>query len=97
MKIRQGFVSNSSSSSFVILKRNLTEHQIQLIKDHYEVCSQLSAQGSRLALYCKEDDIWEIRETDFTIEGQTWMDNFSMNDYLSLIVQVNPNDVDWGD
>ena len=34
MKIRQGFVSNSSSSSFVINKINLSEKQIEQIKNH---------------------------------------------------------------
>ena len=32
MKIRSGFVSNSSSSSFVILKSDMTEKQIELMK-----------------------------------------------------------------
>lgn len=34
MKIRSGFVSNSSSASFVIPLSDITEKQIQLIKDH---------------------------------------------------------------
>ena len=32
MKIRKGFVSNSSSSSFVILKSALTEEQIKKVR-----------------------------------------------------------------
>jgi len=36
MKIRQGFVSNSSSSSFVIYKPILTKTQIEGIKDWYD-------------------------------------------------------------
>ena len=37
MKIRNGFVSNSSSSSFIINKENLTPNQIERIKNHIEV------------------------------------------------------------
>jgi hypothetical protein len=33
MKIRNGFVSNSSSSSFVICKQNLSKKQIEGIQD----------------------------------------------------------------
>ena len=34
MKIRYGLVSNSSSSSFTLLKRHLTEKQIEQIKEY---------------------------------------------------------------
>ena len=34
MKIRNGFVSNSSSSSFVIERKNLSKKQIRKIKNH---------------------------------------------------------------
>jgi len=77
MKIRNGFVSNSSSSSFVIQKNNLTVKQIEMIKNHSEEAKKIGMD------YC--DDTWDIVETENTIEGFTFMDNFDMCNYLSKI------------
>ena len=84
MKIRQGFVSNSSSSSFVINKINLSEKQIEQIKNH----------GSYMR-YNEQSDAWTIEEDEFEISGSTWMDNFSMLEYLEKI-NVDISKVKWG-
>jgi hypothetical protein len=67
MKVRIGFVSNSSSSSFVINKQYLSPEQIQIIKKHRDR---------------KERDAWEIYEDNIYIRGQTSMDYFDMYYYL---------------
>lgn len=41
MKIRAGFVSNSSSSSYIIRKSNLTSEQLYMIKNHIDYCYDL--------------------------------------------------------
>ena len=90
MKIRSGFVTNSSSSSFMIAKKNLTLDQIEKIKSHIKVASELNME------YVDPLDSWDISETDDKITGFTIMDNFNMYLFLKLI-GVDDNDVEWED
>ena len=78
MKKRQGFVSNSSSSSFVIRKDLLTREQIMLIKNHMK-------KGLVHDYGIGENDEWTIEESVFLLRGRTWMDNFDMQRYFKLI------------
>jgi hypothetical protein len=54
MKIRQGFVSNSSSSSFVIQKKDLEESQIKAIHNHLEVGKLFKTNKNSLIEQLKE-------------------------------------------
>ena len=72
MKIRAGFVSNSSCSSFVIGKAHITELQIKLIHKHAEIGDD-------------ESNAWTISENAVRIHGFTIMDNFDMSAYLKDI------------
>ena len=96
MKIRNGFVSNSSSSSFVIYKQNLTEEQIEKIMNVSEICLSMTSQDTQDETFWGWDsDPWRLVETELTVEGSTWMDNFSMYDYLIKFVGVNPDKIKW--
>lgn len=69
MKIRSGFVSNSSSSSFVISKNDITYAEGQKLLN-YENSSSES---------------WSFYENDDTIGGFTIMDNNGLWEYLESI------------
>jgi hypothetical protein len=86
MKIRNGFVSNSSSSSFVISKKDLTTKQIYSINNHIEIAEYLGIKTW--------ESPWDIRENDEFIEGYTYMDNFDMDEFLEKI-GVDKSKIDW--
>lgn len=88
MKIRYDFVTNSSSSSFIISKKYLTEDQIFAIDNHSEV-------GRRLNLW-NYDCPWNIEENDYYIGGYTDLDNFSMMELFEKI-GVNLHMIKWSD
>jgi hypothetical protein len=107
MKTRMGFVSNSSSASFVIGKSKLTPEQIEKIKNYKEVAYEL---GDYANIKPKEwekdsrfgpcgkfgwiDGWWQIDEKKDYIKGYTNMDNFDFHAFL-LAIGVKEEDIDW--
>lgn len=83
MKIRQGFVSNSSSSSFVIRLEHITAKQLVSIQNHNE-CPD-----------CENGEGWSITVDAEFVKGYTSMDNFNMFNFLERIGIENI--VKWND
>jgi hypothetical protein len=82
MKIKQDFVTNSSSSSFIVKLSDITELQKYQILNHYEVAKE----KGWLNEYCSEGDAWSnIEEKDGELIGSTYMDNFDMEEFMEKI------------
>jgi len=92
MKVRIGFVSNSSSSSFVISKAVLTREQIDAIKNHIGYAQEYFPQIE----WADKDQYWEVDETDREMRMHTGMDNFDMHEFL-LALGIEEYDIKYKD
>ena len=92
MKTRTAFVSNSSSSSFVISLDDLTAKQLKLIETHEIKGPKVLGRDWQRVL--PNDEIWDIDVSEKNIHGRTGMDNFSMQKFLEEI-GIDMNKVRW--
>lgn len=79
MKIRSGFVSNSSSSSFVVSLRKLSPEQLGKILNHTEWGEKLGVE------YSDSREAWDITVEKGVLHGNTSMDNFDMRKFLEKL------------
>ena len=92
MKIRTGFVSNSSSSSFIVLKKNLTANILNKITKHIEFAEKV-LQDDFPSWGSNEEDRWHITEHIDILVLRTQMDNFPMRTFLQKL-EVPPEDIE---
>ena len=94
MKIRNGFVSNSSSSSFIILLEDITNEQKDMIYDHINVAieydEKLLREGKNME-YEYYDQYWNISEDDISLCCTTSMDNLDLQSLITDVIKVDYN------
>ena len=77
MKMRSGFVSNSSSASFVINKKHLPKEVIDAIKNHWDYANENNFKCID-SEFSSASDKWDIEETETELKGITSMVTFDM-------------------
>lgn len=77
MKTRHGFVSNSSSASFIVSTKNMSLRDKEIILNYSKYVENQNEQ-------VKYSDSWNIYEdvVNDLIEGYTIMDNGDFGEYL---------------
>jgi len=97
MKERTGYVSNSSSASFILQKSKMTEAQIQHIESlisAYKGIHYIKLPGTLPGLEsCGET--WEITENTEFIKGETFMDNCELSKILDNIGVKEEATIEW--
>ena len=78
MKNRIGFVSNSSSSSFILQKFKMTDLQLAQVMDYTNTLKQFNL----------EDDGWSVTDDGEFIRGDTVLDN---GDFDKMLKAINLN------
>jgi len=98
MKIRNGFVSNSSSSSFIVKKSKITDVQRYLIDNAVDVCDKLgwneiNCSGTTTDWSISNVDCYGEDDLVDSLEFSTWMDNFNMHEFL-IRIGIDENDIE---
>jgi|ETNvirenome_6_85_1030632.scaffolds.fasta_scaffold07444_8 hypothetical protein len=94
MKIRNSFVSNSSSASFVISKSEITAKQAHALLNFVEYYKKevRPSLGEEHYWYQSDEELekwvipfWNIEDKKDVIKGFTSIDNFEMGNFFKFI------------
>jgi hypothetical protein len=100
MKVRTGFISNSSSCSFIINRSAVSDEKLEQIKQYVhcgtrEKCRESATRciGCRDDFWEYNDQCWGITVTDEAIACETSMANFDLYSYITRVLDINPRDI----
>lgn len=88
MKTRQGFVSNSSSSSFVIMKDAISALDAEYLLDHVGYAKKLNDPE-----FDGEDNGWQIIDQGRSFLCTTSMDNFDLKGFALKYLGLKEDDI----
>lgn len=99
MKIRAGFVSNSSSASFVVFVDTIKDWQVEAILDAKGYSKDFLRWQDNHPNYVDDVGSWEIeyKEEENIIRGCTIMDNFSFEEFFDAIGIVEKENYEYGE
>lgn len=87
MKLRDGFVSNSSSASFIVNRHKILPSQLKKIIHTFD--SMRSDSGFMYKERCfYGGDAWDMKIECDLIIFNTFMDNFPLYEYMTEVLQV---------
>lgn len=86
MKIRTGFVSNSSSCSFSIMRKALSLDQFDRLRNHISCAMSMKWSNDGYADFGGDD--WGVVLRDDRVDCETLMDNFDLHGFVLEVLMV---------
>ena len=87
MKIRMGFVSNSSSCSFSIMRDHMSLKQYDHLRNHIAFANMIQWDNDGFSGF-DENDTWDVYLEDDKVKCSTGMDNFNLVKFIKEVLVI---------